>query len=144
VTIVADALLALMPPLFFRSILDRAIPQHNRGLVWLLASFTVGAALLDAALAIVQRWFSAHIGEGVIHHLRVQLFDRVQHQSIAFFTRSQTGALISRLNNDVIGAQDAGSGTRGSIVSNVIILVTALTAMLLLEWRLTLLTLVVL
>jgi ATP-binding cassette subfamily B protein len=144
VTIVIDALLALMPPLLFRSILDRAIPEHDRGLVWLLASFTVGAALLDAILAIVQRWFSAHIGEGVIHQLRVQLFDRVQHQSIAFFTRSQTGALISRLNNDVIGAQDAVTGTLGSIVSNVIMLVTTLAAMFILEWRLTLLTLIVL
>jgi ATP-binding cassette subfamily B protein len=95
VTIVIDAVLALLPPLLFRSIVDHAIPQGNRGLVWLLASFIVGVALVDAVLAIVQRWFSAHIGEGVIHHLRVQLFDRVQHQSIAFFTRSQTGALIS-------------------------------------------------
>jgi ATP-binding cassette, subfamily B, bacterial len=143
-TIVVDALLALVPPLLFRSIIDRAIPERDRRLVWLLASFTVIVALLDAVLAIIQRWFSAHIGEGVIHHLRVQLFDRVQHQSLAFFTRSQTGALISRLNNDVIGAQDAVTGTLGSVVSNVIILVTTLSAMILLEWRLTLLTLVVL
>jgi ATP-binding cassette subfamily B protein len=144
VTIIVAAVLALLPPLLFRSIVDRAIPRHDRGLVWLLASFIVAAALLDAVLAVVQRWFSAHIGEGVIHHLRVQLFDRMQNQSIAFFTRSQTGALISRLNNDVIGAQDAVTGTLGSIVSNLIVLFTTLTAMIVLEWRLTLLTLVVL
>jgi ATP-binding cassette, subfamily B, bacterial len=95
-------------------------------------------------LAIVQRWYSATVGEGLIHRLRVALFDKVQHMPVAFFTRTQTGALISRLNNDVVGAQNAVTGTLGSVVSNVVVLVTTLTAMLLLEWRLTLLALVVL
>ena len=92
----------------------------------------------------LQRWGASSIGEGMIHDLRVALFDKVQRMPVAFFTRTQTGALISRLNNDVIGAQDAVTGTLGSIVSNVIVLATTLTTMLILEWRLTLLALVVL
>jgi ATP-binding cassette, subfamily B, bacterial len=142
--IVAAALLALVPPLLFRSILDDAIPNENRRLLLVLASLSVVAAATDAGLAIVQRWCSARVGEGLIHRLRVALFDKVQRQPIAFFTRTQTGALVSRLNNDVVGAQDAVTGTLGSVVSNVIVLVTTLAAMLLLEWRLTLIALVVL
>jgi ATP-binding cassette subfamily B protein len=94
-------------------------------------------------LSIVQRWYSSRIGEGLIYDLRVALFDKVQHMPIAFFTRTQTGALISRLNNDVVGAQTAVTGTLGSVVSNVVVLVTTLGAMLALEWRLTVLSLVV-
>ena len=95
-------------------------------------------------LAIVQRWCSARIGEGLIYDLRVALFAKVQRMPIAFFTRTQTGALSSRLNNDVVGAQSAVTSTLGSVVSNVVVLVTTLSAMLSLEWRLTLLALVVL
>ena len=91
-----------------------------------------------------ERWFSSKIGEGVIFDLRVKLFDHVQRMPIAFFTRTQTGALISRMNNDVIGAQRALTTTLGSVVSNVIVLVTTLTAMLFLDWQLTLLALVLL
>jgi ATP-binding cassette subfamily B protein len=109
-----------------------------------LTIILVVAALADAVLQIVQRWYSARIGEGLIYDLRVALFDKVQHMPIAFFTRTQTGALISRLNNDVVGAQQAVTGTLGSVVSNVLVLVTTLIAMLALEWRLTLLALVVL
>lgn len=143
-TIVLDALLALAPPLLFRAILDRAIPHHDRGLVWLLATLTVGAAIGDALLSVAQRWWSSRIGEGLIYELRSALFDHVQRQPISFFTRTQTGALISRMNNDVVGAQSAVTGTLGSVVSNVIVLVTTLIAMLALEWRLTLLALLVL
>jgi len=109
-----------------------------------LAAFLVIAALGDAVLAILQRWYSSRIGEGLIYDLRVALFDKVQQMPIAFFTRTQTGSLISRLNNDVVGAQTAVTSTLGSVVSNVVVLVTTLTAMLILEWRLTLLSLVVL
>ena len=144
VSIVAAAIVALSPPLLFRSILDTAIPEGNRGLINLLAAFIVLAALIDAGLAIVQRWYSARIGEGLIYDLRVALFDKVQRMPIAFYTRTQTGALMSRLNTDVIGAQSAVTSTLGSVVSNIIVLVTTLTAMLLLEWRLTLLSLIVL
>ena len=92
----------------------------------------------------LQRWCSARVGEGLIYDLRRALFAKVQRMPIAFFTRSPTGALISRLNNDVIGAQTAVTSTLGSVVSNVVVLVTTLAAMLALEWRLTLMALVVL
>ena len=142
--IVVSALLALVPPLIFRSILDDAIPERDRGLITLLAGLVVAAAMGDALLQIGQRWYSSRIGEGLIYDLRVALFTKVQAMPVAFFTRTQTGSLMSRLNNDVIGAQNAVTSTLGSVVSNVIVLFTTLTAMLLLEWRLTLLALVVL
>lgn len=144
VAIVASALFALAPPLLFRAILDRAIPQQNRGLITTLAIILVVAAIADAGLAITQRWLSSSIGEGLIYDLRVALFDKVQRMPIAFFTRTQTGALISRLNSDVVGAQTAVTSTLGSVVSNIVVLVTTLAAMFVLEWRLTLLSLVVL
>jgi ATP-binding cassette subfamily B protein len=143
-TIVAAALIELVPPFAFRRILDVAIPAKDRGGITLLASAVVGAALLDAGLAIVQRWCSARIGEGLIYDLRVALFAKVQRMPVAFFTRTQTGALTSRLNNDVVGAQTAVTSTLGSVVSNIIVLITTLAAMAFLEWRLTLLALVVL
>jgi ATP-binding cassette subfamily B protein len=136
--------MALAPPLLFRAILDHSIPQRNKGQITVLAAFLVAAALGDAVLAILQRWYSSRIGEGLIYDLRVALFDKVQQMPIAFFTRTQTGALISRLNNDVVGAQTAVTSTLGSVVSNVVVLITTLAAMLTLEWRLTLLSLVVL
>ena len=142
--ILVSALLGLAPPLLFRSILDTAIPRADRGLITTLAVVLVAAALGDALFAIVQRWLSSTIGEGLIYDLRVALFDKVQRMPVAFFTRTQTGALISRLNNDVIGAQNAVTSTLGSVVSNVVVLITTLTAMVVLEWRLTALSLVVL
>ena len=142
--ILVSALLGLAPPLLFRSILDTAIPRADRALITTLAVVLVLAALGDALFAIVQRWLSSTIGEGLIYDLRVALFDKVQRMPVAFFTRTQTGALISRLNNDVIGAQNAVTSTLGSVVSNVVVLITTLTAMVVLEWRLTALSLVVL
>jgi ATP-binding cassette subfamily B protein len=142
--ILAAALIGLVPPFAFRAILDTAIPDANRGLIAVLAGLVVSAALLDAVLAIVQRWCSARIGEGLIYDLRVALFAKVQRMPVAFFTRTQTGALTSRLNNDVVGAQTAVTSTLGSVVSNVVVLITTLAAMAALEWRLTLLALVVL
>ena len=143
-SILGAALLGLVPPFLFRAILDDAIPSRDRSLITWLASLVVLAAIGDAALAISQRWFSARIGEGLIYELRVALFTKVQQMPIAFFTRTQTGALISRLNNDVIGAQTAVTSTLGSVVSNVVVLFTTLVAMFALEWRLTLISLVVL
>jgi len=142
--ILLAASLALVPPFVFRAIIDDAIPRGDRSLIWGLAAIAVGAAFVDALLAIAQRWFSARIGEGLIYDLRVALFDKVQQMPVAFFTRTQTGALISRLNNDVIGAQTAVTSTLGSVVSNVVVLITTLAAMFALEWRLTLLSLIVL
>ena len=144
IAIFVSSLVGLVPPFAFRSILDTAIPHRDRALITILAVVVVSAALADAVLAIVQRWCSARIGEGLIYDLRVALFGKVQRMPVAFFTRTQTGALISRLNNDVVGAQTAVTSTLGSVVSNVIVLVTTLTAMVALEWRLTLMALVVL
>ena len=143
-SILVAAAVALVAPFAFRAIIDDAIPAGDRGRIWTLASFAVGAAVIDAAMAITQRWFSARVGEGLIYDLRVALFDKVQRMPVAFFTRTQTGSLISRLNNDVVGAQSAVTSTLGSVVSNVVVLVMTLAAMLTLEWRLTLLALVVL
>jgi ATP-binding cassette subfamily B protein len=144
VSILVAALLALVPPLVVRQILDHAIPDRDRGAIWWLAGLAVAAALFDAALQIVQRWCSARVGEGLIADLRRALYTKVQRLPIAFFTRTPTGAITSRLNNDVVGAQTAVTSTLGSVVSNVIVLVTTLATMLLLEWRLTLLALIVL
>ena len=143
-SILAAALAGLAPPFLFRAILDDAIPQGDKGMITTLAVVLVLAAVADAGFAIVQRWFSSSIGEGLIYDLRVALFDKVQRMPVAFFTRTQTGSLISRLSNDVVGAQTAVTSTLGSVVSNVFVLSTSLAAMLVLEWRLTLLSLVVL
>jgi len=143
-TIVVAALIELVPPFAFRRILDHAIPEKDRAAITVMASVVVVSALVDAGLAIVQRWCSATIGEGLIFDLRVALFAKVQRMPVAFFTRTQTGALTSRLNNDVVGAQTAVTSTLGSVVSNIVVLVTTLIAMGFLEWRLTLLALVVL
>jgi len=143
-SILVAALLALVPPLVVRQILDHAIPDRDRRAIWLLAGLAVAAALIDAALQIVQRWCSARVGEGLIADLRRALYTKVQRLPIAFFTRTPTGAITSRLNNDVVGAQTAVTSTLGSVVSNVIVLATTLVTMLLLEWRLTLLALIVL
>jgi len=143
-TIVLAAIVQLAPPLLFRQIIDEAIPQSNLGLLHVLAALVVGAAVLDAILSFGERWWSSRIGEGLIYDMRVMLFDHVQQMPMGFFTRSQTGALVSRLNNDVIGAQRALTGTLGAVVSNVIVLITTLVAMLILEWRLTLLALALL
>jgi len=142
--IIVAALLALVPPLVVREIIDHAIPNEDRAAIWWLAGFAVAAALFDAGLQVVQRWCSARVGEGLIADLRTALFAKVQRLPLAFFTRTPTGAITSRLNNDVVGAQSALTSTLGSVVSNVIVLATTLTAMLALEWRLTLLALIVL
>ena len=144
VIILIAALLALVPPFVVKAILDDAIPDGDRAMVTWLAAAAVGAAVGDAVLQIGQRWCSARIGEGLIYDLRRALFAKVQRMPVAFFTRTPTGALTSRLNNDVVGAQTTVTSTLGSVVSNVFVLITSLIAMIALEWRLTLLALVVL
>ena len=146
--LVLQALVDLVPPLVFRQIIDTAIPQGRQTgddtrLHW-LAGMAVAAALGAALLALGERWLSSRIGEGVIYDLRVSVFDHIQKMPISFFTRTQTGALTSRLNNDVVGAQRALTGTLGSVVSNVIVLITTLITMVYLEWRLTIFALVAL
>ena len=142
--IVIQALLGLIPALLFRQIIDSAIPEGNRGLLHVLAGIVIAAAVFSSAMSFFERLYSSRIGEGLIYDLRVKLFDHVSAMPIGFFTRTQTGALMSRLNNDVIGAQRAVTTTLGSVVSNVIVLITTLIAMFYLEWRLTLIGILVL
>ncbi len=142
--IVVEAVLGLAPPLVIKQIIDHAVPEQDRGLVTLLAGVMVAVAFVNAGLGMIERWLSSTIGEGLIYDLRSALFDHVQRQPISFFTRTQTGALVSRMNNDVIGAQRAVTGTLGTVVSNVVTLVTTLVAMAVLEWRLTLMALLLL
>ena len=142
--ITVGALLGVLPPLLFKQIFDKAIPNHDRGQVTALALITVAAAIGAALLDLAQRWYSAIIGEGVIFDLRTALYDHVHRMPIAFFTRTQTGALVSRMNNDVIGAQRALTGTLGQVVFNILTLVVTLGAMVALDWQLTLLAVAVL
>ena len=144
VVIVLESVLALVPIYVLKRIIDVAIPEGNRGLLHALAGLALVAALFIAGLSFVERFYSSRIGEGLIYDLRVKLFDHVSAMPIAFFTRTQTGALMSRMNNDVIGAQRAVTTTLGSVVSNVIVLATTLTYMILLEWRITILALILL
>jgi len=144
ITVVLAAVVGAIPPLILRSLLDTAVPDKNRTLVAVLAFVAVALAIASSALSLVQRWYSAKIGEGLIYDLRVALFDHVQRLPLSFFTRTQTGALMSRMNNDVIGAQQAVTNTLGTVVSNIITLVVTLSFMLALDWRLTILTLLVL
>jgi len=143
-TLLVSSLLSIVPALLVRRIIDNAIPASDRGQVNTLALIMVGLAIASGAISLLERWFSARIGESLIYDLRVQLFDHVQRMPIGFFTRTQTGALISRMNNDVIGAQRALTGTLGQVISNLIVLVTTLVAMFILEWRLPLLALALL
>jgi ATP-binding cassette subfamily B protein len=141
--VTVGALVITVPPLLFRDIVDGAIPDGDRGRAAVLAVAAIGVAVVSQLLSLLERYVSASIGEGVIFDLRTGLYDHVHRMPLAFFTRTQTGALVSRMNNDVVGAQQALTGTLGSVVSNALMLATTLVAMLLLEWRLTLVTLAI-
>ncbi|TCM42639.1 ABC transporter ATP-binding protein [Kribbella sp. VKM Ac-2568] len=135
--VVISAFLVIASPLLFKKIVDDGISKGNAGLVTALALVVALLAVVEAALGLMQRWFSARIGEGLIYDLRTKVFAHVQQMPVAFFTRTQTGALVSRLNNDVIGAQQAFTSTLSGVVSNVISLILVVGAMLLLSWQLT-------
>jgi len=137
-----DAVITVAVPLLLRGLIDNGILPRDVGVVLAIGSAVVGLALLDALLSIGQRWYSARIGEGLIYDLRTEVFTHVQRQPIAFFTRTQTGSLVSRLNSDVIGAQQAITSTLASVVANVLSLVVVLVAMMLLSWQVTLVALV--
>jgi len=137
-----DAVITVAVPLLLRGLIDNGILPRRTGVVLAIGSAVVGLALFDALLSIGQRWYSARIGEGLIYDLRTQVFEHVQRQPIAFFTRTQTGSLVSRLNSDVIGAQQAITSTLSSVVANVLSLVIVLVAMMLLSWQVTLVALV--
>lgn len=125
-------------PLLLRSLVDDGVIPGDRSVVVRLALVVAVLALADGALSLVQRWYSARIGEELIYRLRTDVFGHVLDQPVAFFTRAQTGALVSRLNTDVIGAQQAFTSVLSSIVSNAISLALILAAMVALSWQLTL------
>jgi ATP-binding cassette, subfamily B, bacterial len=139
---VLDAVATVAVPLLLKVLIDRGILARDTGVVIGIASVTAGLAVLDALLTLAERWLSSRIGEGLIYDLRTQVFRHVQQQPIAFFTRTQTGSLVSRLNSDVIGAQQALTSTLASVVSNGVSLVLVLVAMFLLSWPVTLISLV--
>ncbi|HET8969963.1 MAG TPA: ABC transporter ATP-binding protein [Candidatus Nanopelagicales bacterium] len=137
VTLVVDAALVVAQPLLFRRIIDDGVSVGDHAVVTTTALLIAGIAVLDAGIMLVSRWFSSRIGEGLIFDLRTEVFDHVQRMPIAFFTRTQTGALVSRLNNDVIGAQQAFTSTLSGVVGNAITLVAVVVAMLALSWQIT-------
>jgi ATP-binding cassette subfamily B protein len=144
VLILVDAVVGAANPLIYKEIIDRGILPKRVGVVEWLAGLVAVLAIFDAAVSLAMRWYSARIGEGLIYDMRSQVFAHIQRMPIAFFTRTQTGALISRLNNDVLGAQQAFTGTLSTVVSNVISVAIVLAAMLFLSWQITLISLVLL
>lgn len=141
ITLVFASLLSVAQPLLFRRIVDKGISVGDAKVVTITALIIALLAILDAGLGLVSRYYSSRIGEGLIYDLRSQVYSHVQEQSVAFFTRAQTGALISRLNNDVIGAQQAFTSTLGGVIGNMISLVIVLTTMFILSWQVTIVSL---
>ncbi|MEV0802420.1 ABC transporter ATP-binding protein [Kribbella sp. NPDC050281] len=144
VLVAFDAGTGAVTPLLFRAIIDRGIvPGHAEVVVWL--SLVVALlAIANSAITLAERWFSSRIGEGLVYDLRTAVFDHVQQMPVAFFSRTQTGALIQRLNGDVLGAQQAFTSTLSNVVSNVLSVVLVLGAMFVMSWQITLLALVLL
>jgi ATP-binding cassette subfamily B protein len=141
---IASSVAAVAIPLLFGALVDEGVIPGDRSVVVTIALIVAGLAVLDAALELLARWFSSRVGEGVIYDLRTRVFSHVQRMPVAFFTRTQTGALVSRLNTDVIGAQRALTSTLSAVVSNVVSLALVLVAMLVLSWRITLVALLLL
>ncbi len=144
ITIVLDALLTVSTPLILRNLIDQGVIPKKYHVVTVLAILVGVLAIADSATNLVGRWFSARIGEGLIYEMRTKVFAHIQTQSIAFFTRTQTGALISRINSDVIGAQNAFTDTLSGVVSNVLTLTLVAGAMFTLSWQITVLSLLLL
>lgn len=142
--VVVSSTFVVATPLLLKRLVDDGVIPKDGGVVIRLALIVAALAVLDAVLTIIQRLYSARIGEGLIYDLRTEVFGHVQRQPIAFFTRAQTGALVSRVNNDVIGAQQAFTSVLSSVVSNAISLVLIVAAMASLSWQLTLAALVLL
>ena len=142
---VASSVIAVVTPVLAGDVINAitaAQPDAGRVVVILIALVIAGLAVLDAGFSLVQRFLSARIGEGIIFDLRTQVYDHVQRMPLQFFTRTQTGALVSRLNNDVIGAQQAFTSTLSGTVGNVIALVLTAGVMFSLSWQVTALSLV--
>jgi ATP-binding cassette subfamily B protein len=144
ITVVIDALLVGASPLILKKLIDEGVIPGDTKLVTQMALLVGLVAVADAITSLIGRWFSSRIGEGLIYDLRSEVFGHVQKQSIAFFTRTQTGALISRINSDVIGAQQAFTSTLSGLVSNVLTLLLVAGAMFALSWQITVLSLLLL
>jgi len=144
VVVVIDAFLVVAQPLLFKRIIDQGISAGNKNVVITTAVLVGVLAIFSAGLSIIGRLYSSRIGEGLILTLRTQVFNHVQAQPIAFFTRTQTGSLISRVNGDVIGAHQAFTSTLSGIISNGISLIIVLSTMLILSWQITLTSLILL
>lgn len=136
--VILDAGIVVAVPLLLRDLVDLGVIPKAPDVVVRLALLVAALAVADAILSIAQRWFSSRIGEGLILRLRTEVFAHVLRQPIAFFTRAQTGSLVSRLNSDVIGAQQAFTSVLSSVVSNAVSLVLIVAAMATLSWQLTL------
>jgi ATP-binding cassette subfamily B protein len=139
--VVFDAVLGAATPLLYKAIIDRGIADQRRGLVVALAVGVALVSIASTAAGIAQRWYSARIGEGLINDLRTQVFDHIQRMPIGFFSRAQTGALVTRLNSDVQGAQQAFTSTLSNVVGNVVGVAATLAAMTVLSWQITLIAL---
>ncbi|MFZ4107669.1 MAG: ABC transporter ATP-binding protein [Candidatus Planktophila sp.] len=144
ITVVIDAALVVTTPLLLLRLIDDGVIPKNPELVTKLAVLVGLLAIADAAISMLGRYFSSRIGEGLIYDLRSLVFGHVQRQSIAFFTRTQTGALISRINSDVIGAQQAFTATLSGVVSNVVSLLLVGITMMILSWQITIFSLLLL
>ena len=144
VLVVIAAMLVVATPLLFQKIIDDGVLAGDRKVVVIIALVIAALAFVEGGLTLAQRWYSAKIGEGLIYDLRTQVFGHVQRMPLAFFTRTQTGALVSRLNNDVIGAQQAFTSTLSGVVSNVISLAMVVGTMILLSWPITVVALALL
>jgi len=144
VLVVLDAVVSAANPLIYREIINKGILGHNADLIVVLAVLVAVLALTDAGLTLIERFISARVGENLIFDMRTRVFDHVQRMPIAFFTRTQTGALVSRLNNDVTGAQEAFTDVLSSVIGNLISVGIVLVIMFFLSWQLTLVSLVLL
>jgi ATP-binding cassette subfamily B protein len=144
VTIVITSLLELIPPLLYRDLIDNVLPNRDVARLGLLALGMIGIPLLSGLIGVGQRYLSARMGEGIIFDLRQEMYTHLQRMSLRFFTHTKSGEIISRLNNDVVGAQDAITGTLPNLVTNVVTLTSTLLVMVSIEWRLALLSVVVL
>ncbi len=144
VTIIAVSLIELIPPLLYRDLIDNVLPGRDARRLNLLAAAMLGIPVLTGALHVVQRYFSARAGEGIIFDLRQEMYRHLQRMSLRFFTDTKSGEIVSRFNSDVVGAQSAITGTVPSIVTNVVTLISTLAVMITIEWRLALLSVIVL
>ena len=142
--VMVSAAIGAVNPLIYRQIINEGIIGRRTGLVVALALTVAGLAIFDAVLSLGERLVSARVGEGLVFDLRTRVFSHVQRQPIAFFTRTQTGALVSRLNNDVLGAQEAFTDVLSTVVGNLLSVTLVLAAMFTLSWKLTLVALVLL